>query len=133
MENINIEEYIQDLSPEIQEKARACKDIGEIMKMARENRLQLPDEVLEAVAGGKDKNKHQNKFGEMPIDFPCFCTIEASPYIDTVKFPYAAPGNIVYAVLADGEFYVYADEHRSGSGMHLQNKNVLKHYSYPMN
>ena len=56
MENINIEEYIKDLSPELQEKARACKDAGELMELAGKNKIPLPDEALEAAAGGKDSS-----------------------------------------------------------------------------
>ena len=53
MESLNIYEYIKDLSPELQEKAKACSNIDELMKLARENRVPLPDDALEAVAGGK--------------------------------------------------------------------------------
>ena len=55
MENINIEEYIKDLSPELQEKARGCTSADELLKLAEENDIPLPDEVAEAVAGGKLK------------------------------------------------------------------------------
>ena len=54
MDNINIEEYIKDLSPELQEKARACTSTDELLKLAQENKIPLPDEALEAVAGGKN-------------------------------------------------------------------------------
>ena len=53
MENLNIEEYIKDLSPELKEKARACASVEELLKLARENKVPLPDDALEAVAGGK--------------------------------------------------------------------------------
>ena len=48
----NLEEYIKDLSPELQEKARACKTKDELMQLAAENDLEIPEEALEAVAGG---------------------------------------------------------------------------------
>ena len=52
MANINIEDYMKDLSPELQEKARACKDKNELMELAAENDIELSEDALEAVAGG---------------------------------------------------------------------------------
>ena len=52
MENISIEEYIKDLSPELQEKARACRTTDELIKLAEENKVPIPDKALEAIAGG---------------------------------------------------------------------------------
>ena len=49
---IDIEEYIKDLSPELQEKARACKTTDELLALAKKHSVPLPDEALEAVAGG---------------------------------------------------------------------------------
>lgn len=57
MESINIEKYIKDLSPEFQEKARACSNIDELLNLAEENNIPLPDEAVEAVAGGKGKTE----------------------------------------------------------------------------
>ena len=54
MENFNIEEYIRELPPELQEKAKACKSADELLALAGEKKIPLPDEALEAVAGGKD-------------------------------------------------------------------------------
>ena len=48
----NLEEYIKDYSPELQEKARQCKTKDELMQLAAENDLEIPEEALEAVAGG---------------------------------------------------------------------------------
>ena len=64
MEDINIEDYIKDLSPELQEKARACQNPGELIQLAQENKIPIPDEALEAVAGGDFKGP------EKPTD-PC--------------------------------------------------------------
>ena len=52
--NFNIEDYINeiDLSPELADKARACKTSSELLKFAAENDVELPDDALEAVAGG---------------------------------------------------------------------------------
>ena len=46
------EEYIKDLSPELQEKARQCKTKEELNAFIAENELELPEDALESVAGG---------------------------------------------------------------------------------
>ncbi len=57
MEIRNIEEFIEsfikDLSPELQEKARACKSLKELETLANDSDIPIPDEAVEAVAGGK--------------------------------------------------------------------------------
>ena len=50
--NENFEKYIKDLSPELQEKARACKTKEELNAFIAENDLELPEDALEAVSGG---------------------------------------------------------------------------------
>ena len=50
--NVRLEKYIKDLSPELQEKARQCKTKEELNAFITENNLELPEEVLEMVAGG---------------------------------------------------------------------------------
>lgn len=52
MPNPKLEEYLKDLSPELQEKARQCKTIDEFREYAAENDLEIPEETLELVAGG---------------------------------------------------------------------------------
>ena len=54
MSSINIDDYIKDmdLSPELEEKARACNTASELMQLAAENDLELPTDALEDVAGG---------------------------------------------------------------------------------
>ena len=42
----------KDLSPEQQEKLRACKTPEEMLELAREEGYELSDEELEAVNGG---------------------------------------------------------------------------------
>ncbi len=54
---IDVEDYIKDLSPELQEKARKCQSFEELTKLAEENDIPLPDEAVESVAGGGDKMK----------------------------------------------------------------------------
>ena len=48
----NLEEYIKDLSPELQEKARACKTKDELLQLAADEDMEIPDDALEMVAGG---------------------------------------------------------------------------------
>lgn len=52
MANIDLEKYIKDLSPELQEKAKACNNTEELLNLAEENDIELPVDALEAVAGG---------------------------------------------------------------------------------
>ncbi len=73
-ENLNIEGYINDLTPELQEKARACNSIEELIDLADKNDLPLPDEAVEAVAGGKE-----NMNDECPVrnnGWPHLCYID---------------------------------------------------------
>ena len=60
----NLEEYIKDLSPELQEKARACKTKDELMQLAAENGLEIPEDALEAVAGGCTSEGCDHSFDE---------------------------------------------------------------------
>lgn len=41
-----------DLTPEQQEKARACKTPEDVLALAKEGGIELTDEQLEAVSGG---------------------------------------------------------------------------------
>ena len=41
-----------DLTPEMQEKARACKTPEDVLALAKEGGIELTDEQLEAVSGG---------------------------------------------------------------------------------
>ena len=52
MKNNDLEKYISELSPELQEKARECKDMDELNKLLAENDVELSEDALEAVAGG---------------------------------------------------------------------------------
>ena len=52
MENIKLEDYIRDLSPELQEKAKSSKNISELLKFADENDIELPQDALAKVSGG---------------------------------------------------------------------------------
>ena len=61
---MNLEDYIKDLSPELQEKARACGSVEELLALAKEAKVPLPDEALAAIAGGDDQDvgscRHQD-------------------------------------------------------------------------
>ena len=52
MKNENLEKYIGELSPEMQEKARQCKDMKELNALLAENEVELSEDALSAVAGG---------------------------------------------------------------------------------
>ena len=45
----------QDLTPELQEKAKACKTAEDILALAKEEGYELSNEELEDIAGGKGK------------------------------------------------------------------------------
>ena len=51
---MSLEDYIKDLAPELQEKARACANTDELLALAKEAQVPVPDEALEAIAGGTD-------------------------------------------------------------------------------
>lgn len=51
---MSFEDYIKDLSPELQEKARACGSMEELLALAKEEKVPLHDEALAAIAGGDD-------------------------------------------------------------------------------
>ena len=51
-EIFNIEEYIKDLTPEQQEKAKACSTKEELIQLAAEEDVEIPMEALKNVAGG---------------------------------------------------------------------------------
>ena len=50
--NEKFESYLKDLSPELQEKARECKNMEELNAFLAENELELPEDALEMVSGG---------------------------------------------------------------------------------
>ena len=51
---MDLEDYIKNLTAELQEKARTCGSVEELLALARESKTPLPDEALEGVAGGVD-------------------------------------------------------------------------------
>ena len=49
---MHIEEMIRRLSPELQEKAKACKSTEELIALGKEHAAELTPEALEDIAGG---------------------------------------------------------------------------------
>ncbi len=52
MKREELEKYVGELSPEMQEKARACKTMEELNTLLAENDVELSEDALQAVAGG---------------------------------------------------------------------------------
>ena len=63
---MNIEDYIKGLDPDLQEKVRTCSSVEELVALAKEAKVPLPDEMLEAVAGGDQPDPENCK----PIKCP---------------------------------------------------------------
>ena len=53
----------EDLTPEQQEKARACKTKEELAALAEEEGFQLSDDELEGIAGGELEHKKCSTVG----------------------------------------------------------------------
>ena len=51
MKKEELEKYVSELSPEMQEKARECKDMNELNALLAENDVELSEDALGAVAG----------------------------------------------------------------------------------
>ena len=60
MSDFNIESFIKGLSPELQEKARTCRSTDELLKLADDNNVELPQEALGAVSGGAACSKSKS-------------------------------------------------------------------------
>ena len=58
---MDMENFIKNLSPELQEKARQCGSIDELIALAGEEKVELPDEALAAIAGGSGDNSQRCK------------------------------------------------------------------------
>ena len=59
--NEKIEQYIKDLPPEMQEKARQCKTMEELNDFIAENDIEIPEDALEMVSGGGCGNEEKPK------------------------------------------------------------------------
>ena len=65
MKNNELEKYISELSPEMQEKARQCKTKEELNAMLAENDVELSEDALSAVAGGCSASGSYYKQGDL--------------------------------------------------------------------
>ena len=65
---MNLEDYIKNLTPDLQEKARACGSVNELLALAKEAKVPVPDDALEAIAGGdqSDLEKCRPKMPNCP-------------------------------------------------------------------
>ena len=70
---MNLEDFIKDLDPELQEKARQCGSIAELLELAKEHKVPLPDEALEAIAGGNNPDPRNCRPAPPPCP-PCQST-----------------------------------------------------------
>ena len=71
MNKNKLEKYVGELSPEMQEKARQCKDMQELNALLAENDIELSDDALEAVAGGCSQSSSQYNQGDEMWDSKC--------------------------------------------------------------
>ena len=52
MQKKDVNEYFSGLTPELREKAMACKSVDELLRFADDNDLEVPVDALQGVAGG---------------------------------------------------------------------------------
>ena len=71
MKREELEKYIGELSPELQAKARQCKDMGELNALLAENDVELSEDALQAVSGGCSASSPSYSQGE-PVS-SCKC------------------------------------------------------------
>jgi len=70
MKKEELEKYMGELSPELQEKARQCKDMKELNALLAENDVELSDDALEAVSGGCSASSVRYNQGDV-MDYQC--------------------------------------------------------------
>ena len=51
---MNLEDYIKDLAPDLQEKARACGSVEDLLALAKRESIPVPDEALAVIAGSEN-------------------------------------------------------------------------------
>ena len=79
--NVKFSEYLKDLPPELQEKAKGIKTREELNEFLSENDIELPEETLGAVAGGglceEDKCTNGGAHNYQKVDYDSYsrCTI----------------------------------------------------------
>ena len=65
MKKEELEKYIGELSPEMQEKARACKDMQELNALLAENDGERSGDALGAASGGSSASGGYYKPGDL--------------------------------------------------------------------
>ncbi len=68
MKREELEKYVSELSPELQAKARQCKDMTELNALLAENDVELSDDALEAVSGGCSQSDPTRDQGDKMSD-----------------------------------------------------------------
>ena len=58
---MSLEDYIKDLDPELQEKARACGSAEELLALAKDAGVPVRAEALAAIAGGNQQDPENCK------------------------------------------------------------------------
>ena len=87
MKKNELEKYIGELSPELQAKARQCKDMGELNALLAENDVELSEDALKAVSGGCSLSADYYDQGDLTTAKcpACGCQLY---YWDMVKEPF---------------------------------------------
>ena len=86
MKKEDIEKYIATLSPELQEKARACKNMDELKKFVAENDIELPEATLGTVAGGDRYEYRYEKYPKgTPMNYSCTECNRQLRYLDDIE------------------------------------------------
>ena len=93
--NEKYKDYLKDLPPELQEKAKDIKTNEELMEFLSDNDVELPEDVLEAVSGGggcgndddcpKGGKHDYRKVGRENKRYKCVCN---KCGYETVKAPW---------------------------------------------
>ena len=71
MKKEELEKYIGELSPELQAKARECKDMTELNALLADNDVELSEDALEAVAGGCSASSDIYNQGDPVMGYRC--------------------------------------------------------------
>lgn len=87
MKREELEKYIGELSPELQAKARDCKDMQELNAILAENDVELSEDALEAVSGGCSQSSNHYDQGDLTTAKcpACGCQLY---YWDMVREPF---------------------------------------------
>ena len=69
MKKEELEKYVGELTPEMQEKARQCKTMDELNALLAENDAELSEDALKAVAGGCSASSVKYNTGDPVTEF----------------------------------------------------------------